>query len=30
VRDRMTFHIVQSVDQVLAIALEPIEVAAAA
>jgi ATP-dependent Lon protease len=30
VRDRMTFHIVQSVHQVLAIALEPIEVAAAA
>jgi ATP-dependent Lon protease len=30
VRDRMTFHIVQSVDQVLAIALEPIEVAVAA
>jgi len=30
VRDRMTFHIVQSMDQVLAIALEPIEVAAAA
>jgi len=30
VRDRMTFHIVQSIDQVLAIALEPIEVAAAA
>jgi len=30
VRDRMTFHIVRSVDQVLAIALEPIEVAAAA
>jgi len=30
VRDRMRFHIVQSVDQVLAIALEPVEVAAAA
>ena len=30
VRDHMTFHIVQSVDQVLAIALQPIEVAAAA
>ncbi len=30
VRDRLTFHIVQSVDQVLAIALEPIKVAAAA
>jgi ATP-dependent Lon protease len=30
VRERMTFHVVQSVDQVLAIALEPIEVAAAA
>ena len=30
VRDQMQFHIVRSVDQVLAIALEPIEVAAAA
>jgi len=30
VRDRMRFHIVQSVDQVLAIALELVEVAAAA
>src|SRR5437870_586368 len=30
VRDHMTFHIVQSVDQVLAIALEPVEIAAAA
>jgi ATP-dependent Lon protease len=30
VRDHMTFHIVRSVDQVLEIALEPIEVAAAA
>ena len=30
VRDHMTFHVVQSVDQVLALALEPIEVAAAA
>ena len=30
VRDHMTFHIVRSVDQVLAVALEPIEVAMAA
>lgn len=30
VRDHMTFHIVRSVDQVLEIALEPVEVAAAA
>jgi ATP-dependent Lon protease len=30
VRDQMTFHIVRSVDQVLEIALEPVEVAAAA
>src|SRR5579862_6932845 len=30
VRDHMTFHIVRSVDQVLAIALEPVEVALAA
>jgi ATP-dependent Lon protease len=30
VRGRMRFHIVQSVDQVLAIALEPVAVAAAA
>jgi ATP-dependent Lon protease len=30
VRDHMTFHLVRSVDQVLEIALEPVEVAAAA
>jgi ATP-dependent Lon protease len=30
VRDHMRFHIVRSVDQVLEIALEPVEVAAAA
>jgi hypothetical protein len=30
VRDHMKFHIVRSVDQVLEIALEPVEVAAAA
>ena len=30
VRDHITFHIVRSVDQVLAVALEPLEIAMAA